>query len=209
LRAPTPDTVANGHYRDKVELAMAFAGLLNQEARGLAADGVDVVQFDEPAFNVFMDEVTEWGIPALHRCIEGLTCVTAVHICYGYGIAANIEWKASLGGEWRQYEAIFPALAASHIQQVSIECRNSKVPVSLLGLLDGKDVLLGVIDVATDQIETPEDVVATIEAAMRYVPAERIFPCTNCGMAPMHREIALAKLAALGGGAALARERLS
>jgi len=203
------DTVANGHYRDKVELAMAFAGLLNQEARGLAADGVDVVQFDEPAFNVFMDEVTEWGIPALHRCIEGLTCVTAVHICYGYGIAANIEWKASLGGEWRQYEAIFPALAASHIQQVSIECRNSKVPVSLLGLLDGKDVLLGVIDVATDQIETPEDVVATIEAAMRYVPAERIFPCTNCGMAPMHREIALAKLAALGGGAALARERLS
>src|SRR5438105_2677118 len=142
------DTIANQHYSDKVELAMAFAGLLNHEARALAADGVDVIQFDEPAFNVFMDEVKDWGIPALHRCIEGLPCVTAVHICYGYGIAANIEWKASLGGEWRQYEAIFPALAASHIHQVSIECRNSKVPVSLLGLLDGKDVLLGVIDVA-------------------------------------------------------------
>jgi 5-methyltetrahydropteroyltriglutamate--homocysteine methyltransferase len=201
------DTIANGHYRDKVELAMAFAGLLNREARALAADGVDVIQFDEPAFNVFMDEVADWGIPALHRCIEGLPCVTAVHICYGYGIAANLEWKASLGGEWRQYEAIFPALAASHIQQVSIECRNSRVPVSLLGLLDGKDVLLGVIDVASDQVETPEDVVATIEAAMRYVPAERIFPCTNCGMAPMHRDIALAKLAALGRGAALARDK--
>jgi 5-methyltetrahydropteroyltriglutamate--homocysteine methyltransferase len=201
------DTIAKGHYRDKVELAMAFAGLLNQEARALAADGVDVIQFDEPAFNVFMDEVTEWGIPALHRAMEGLACVTAVHICYGYGIAANLEWKASLGGEWRQYEAIFPALAASHIQQVSIECRNSKVPISLLGLLDGKDVLLGVIDVASDQVETPQDVVATIEQAMRYVPAERIFPCTNCGMAPMHRDIALAKLTALGSGAALARDK--
>src|SRR6266704_390735 len=141
--------------------------------------------------------------PAVHRAIEGLPCVTAVHICYGYGIAANLEWQASLGGEWRQYEAIFPALAASHIQQVSIECRNSRVPISLLGLLDGKDVLLGVIDVASDQIETPEEVVATIEQAMRYVPAERIFPCTNCGMAPMHRETALAKLAALGRGAVL------
>jgi 5-methyltetrahydropteroyltriglutamate--homocysteine methyltransferase len=202
------DTIANDHYRDKVELAMAFAGLLNQEARALAADGVDVIQFDEPAFNVFMEEVTEWGIPALHRAIEGLACVTAVHICYGYGIAANLEWKASLGSEWRQYEAIFPALAASHIQQVSIECKNSKVPIDLLGLLDGKDVLLGVIDVASDEIETPDDVVATIERAMRHVPAEKIFPCTNCGMAPMHRDVALAKLTALGRGAALARDKL-
>jgi 5-methyltetrahydropteroyltriglutamate--homocysteine methyltransferase len=202
------DTIANDHYRDKVELAMAFAGLLNQEARALAADGVDAIQFDEPAFNVFMDEVTEWGIPALHRAIEGLACVTAVHICYGYGIAANLEWKASLGSEWRQYEAIFPALAASHIQQVSIECKNSKVPIDLLGLLDGKDVLLGVIDVASDEIETPDDVVATIERAMRHVPAEKIFPCTNCGMAPMHRDVALAKLTALGRGAALARDKL-
>jgi 5-methyltetrahydropteroyltriglutamate--homocysteine methyltransferase len=202
------DTIATDHYRDKVELAMAFAGLLNQEARALAADGVDVIQFDEPAFNVFMEEVTEWGIPALHRAIEGLACVTAVHICYGYGIAANLEWKASLGSEWRQYEAIFPALAASHIQQVSIECKNSKVPIDLLGLLDGKDVLLGVIDVASDEIETPEDVVATIERAMRHVPAEKIFPCTNCGMAPMHRDVALAKLTALGRGAALARDKL-
>ena len=203
------DTIANGYYRDKVELAMALAGLLNQEARALATDGIDVIQFDEPAFNVFMDEVKDWGIAALHRAIEGLPCVTAVHICYGYGIAANLEWKASLGSEWRQYEAIFPALAASHIQQISIECRNSRVPISLLGLLDGKDVLLGVIDVATDQVETPEEVVVTIEQAMRYVPAERIFPCTNCGMAPMHRDVALAKLEALGRGAALARDRLS
>jgi 5-methyltetrahydropteroyltriglutamate--homocysteine methyltransferase len=201
------DTIANGYYRDQVELAMAFAGLLNEEARALAADGVDVIQLDEPAFNVFMDEVKDWGIAALHRAIEGLACVTAVHICYGYGIAANIEWKASLGGEWRQYQEIFPALAASHIQQISIECRNSRVPVSLLALLENKDVLLGVIDVATDQVETPDDVAATIEQALPYVPAERIVLCTNCGMAPMRREIAAAKLLALGQGAARARQR--
>ncbi|MCC7348281.1 MAG: methionine synthase [Variibacter sp.] len=202
------DTIADRHYGDRVKMAMAFAGLLNQEARALAADGVDVVQFDEPAFNVYMDEVKEWGVAALHRAIEGLGCTTAVHICYGYGIKANVDWKATLGGEWRQYEEIFPALAASRIHQVSVECRNARVPVELLGLLKGKDVLLGCIDVATDAIETLQDVVATIESAMRHVPKERIFPCTNCGMAPMRRDIAYAKLAALGEGAALARQRL-
>jgi 5-methyltetrahydropteroyltriglutamate--homocysteine methyltransferase len=202
------DTIADQFYGDKQKMAMAFAALLNEEARGLQADGVDVIQFDEPAFNVFTDEVTDWGIAALHTAAEGLTCTTAVHICYGYGIQANLDWKATLGGEWRQYEAIFPALAASRIDQVSVECRNSRVPVSLLSLLKGKDILLGVIDVATDAIETPEDVVATIEQAMPHVPKERLFPCTNCGMAPMRRKVATAKLHALGAGARLARERL-
>jgi 5-methyltetrahydropteroyltriglutamate--homocysteine methyltransferase len=201
------DTIADTYYGDRVELAMAFAELLNQEARGLAADGVDVIQLDEPAFNVYMDEVNEWGISALHRAIEGLTCTTVVHICYGYGIQANIDWKATLGGEWRQYEAIFPALAASRVDQVSVECRGSRVPVSLLSLLEGKDVLVGVIDVATDAVETPEEVAATIGEAMRYVAPERMVACTNCGMAPMRRDIALAKLDALAQGAALARER--
>jgi 5-methyltetrahydropteroyltriglutamate--homocysteine methyltransferase len=201
------DTIADAHYGDKVKMAMAFAGLLNQEARALEADGVDVIQFDEPAFNVYMDEVADWGIAALHRAIEGLACTTAVHICYGYGIKANIDWKATLGGEWRQYEAIFPALAASRIGQVSVECRSAKVPMRLLSLLDGKDVLIGAIDVATDEVETPEEVAAVIAEAMKYVPKERIVACTNCGMAPMRRDIAQAKLVALGRGAALARQR--
>jgi 5-methyltetrahydropteroyltriglutamate--homocysteine methyltransferase len=201
------DTIADDHYGDRATMAMAFAELLNQEARGLAADGVDVIQFDEPAFNVYTDAVTDWGIAALHRAIEGLACTTAVHICYGYGIPANIDWKATLGGEWRQYEAIFPALAASRIGQVSVECRGSRVPMSLLSLLHGKDVLVGVIDVATDAVETPEDVAATIGAALDHVPGERIVACTNCGMAPMSRDVALAKLAALARGAALARHR--
>jgi 5-methyltetrahydropteroyltriglutamate--homocysteine methyltransferase len=203
------DTIADAHYGERVAMAMAFADLLNEEARELEADGVDVIQFDEPAFNVYMDAVQEWGIAALHRAIHGLTCTTAVHICYGYGIKANVDWKATLGGEWRQYEAIFPALAASRIDQVSVECRASRVPVSLLELLDGKDVLVGVIDVASDVVETPEDVAATIAEAMRHVPAERIIACTNCGMAPMRRDVAAAKLTALAQGAALARERLA
>jgi 5-methyltetrahydropteroyltriglutamate--homocysteine methyltransferase len=201
------DTIADRHYGDRTRLAMAFAALLNEEARALEADGVDVIQFDEPAFNVYMDAVTEWGVAALERAAEGLACTTAVHICYGYGIKANIDWKQTLGSEWRQYEAIFPALAASRIDQVSLECRNSHVPVELLGLLKGKDVLLGVIDVATDEVETPEQVAETIVAALPFVPAERLIPCTNCGMAPMRREIAEAKLVALAKGAARARER--
>ena len=203
------DTIADRHYGDKVKMAFAFAELLNQEALALEADGVDVVQFDEPAFNVFMDEVTDWGIAALERAAQGLKCTTAVHICYGYGIKANVDWKATLGGEWRQYEAIFPAIARSSIQQVSLECMHAKVPVSLIGLLQGKDVLVGAINVASDTVETPEEVAAVAAEAARHVPAARIQLCTNCGMAPMRRDVAYAKLAALAKGAALARERVS
>jgi 5-methyltetrahydropteroyltriglutamate--homocysteine methyltransferase len=201
------DTVADAHYGDRTAMAMAFAEVLNEEARDLAALGVDVIQFDEPAFNVYLDAATEWGIAALHRAAEGLACKTAVHICYGYGIPANIAWKAGLGAEWRQYERIFPALAASLIDQVSLECINSHVPIELLGLLAGKDVLVGAVDVATDHIETPEEVAAVIESAMRFVPAERLFPCTNCGLAPLDRDLAERKLRALAAGAALVRGR--
>ncbi len=201
------DTIADAHYGDRVDMAMAFAALLNEEVRALAADGVDVIQFDEPAFNVYMDEAAGWGIAALHRAIEGVACTTAVHICYGYGIPANIAWKATLGDEWRQYEKFFPALAQSRIDQVSVECIHSRVPMTLLKLLDGKDILLGAIDVATDRIETPEEIAAVIGEALQHLPRERIIPCTNCGMAPMRRDIAERKLQALSAGAALARRR--
>jgi 5-methyltetrahydropteroyltriglutamate--homocysteine methyltransferase len=201
------DTVADRHYGDKVKLAMAFAGLLNQEARALEKDGVDVIQIDEPAFNVYMDDVKRWGIDALHRAIQGLKCTTCVHICYGYGIQANLDWKKTLGESWRQYEEIFPALAKSKVDQVSLECIHSKVPVELLRLLKGKDVLIGVIDVASDKVETPQEVSRVIQSALKYVPAKHLFPCTNCGMAPMDREVAVAKLRALAAGAALARKK--
>ncbi len=201
------DTIADRHYGDRVKMAFAIAGLLNQEARALEKDGVDVIQFDEPAFNVFMDEVQAWGIEALERATDGLKCTTAVHICYGYGIKANIDWKNTLGAEWRQYEKIFPALAKSKVDQVSLECINSHVPMELMGLLQGKDVLVGVIDIATDTVETPEQVADVIGAVTRIVPKERIVACTNCGMAPMRREVAEAKLVALGAGVKLAREK--
>ncbi len=201
------DTLADEHYGDKVKLAMAFAELLNREARALEKDGVDVIQFDEPAFNVYMDDVKRWGIAALERAAQGLKCTTAVHICYGYGIQANIAWKKTLGGEWRQYEEIFPALAKSRIKQVSLECIHSKVPVELLKLLKGKDVLVGVIDVASDRVETPQEVADVIRRALKYVPAKHLYPCTNCGMAPMNRDIAVRKLKALVAGAALARKK--
>ncbi|MDE5462087.1 methionine synthase [Bradyrhizobium sp. CSS354] len=202
------DTIADRYYGDRVKMAFAFAELLNEEAKALQADGVDLVQFDEPAFNVYMDEVNDWGIKALERAAQGLTCATAVHICYGYGIKANTDWKETLGAQWRQYEQIFPAIDASPIQQVAIECRNSKVPLDLLALLKSKIVQAGVIDVASDTVETAEDVVQVIDAVSKFVPKSNIIATTNCGMAPMRREIAEAKLMALGAGAALAREKL-
>jgi 5-methyltetrahydropteroyltriglutamate--homocysteine methyltransferase len=201
------DTVADRFYGDRVKLAMAFAELLNQEALALQADGVDIIQFDEPAFNVYMDEVNTWGIAALERAAQGLTCTTAVHICYGYGIQANIDWKKSLGEEWRQYEKILPALARSSIKQVSLECVHSHVPPQLMALLQGKDVMVGVIDVASEQVETPEEVADTIGLALQYVPREHLIACTNCGLAPMNRELALKKLQALTQGAELAHQR--
>ena len=201
------DTVADRFYGDRVKLAFAFAELLNQEALALQADGVDIVQFDEPAFNVYMAEAADWGVKALERAAQGLSCTTAVHICYGYGIQANIDWKNALGTEWRQYEQVLPALAASSIDQVSLECIHSQVPAELMALLKGKDVMVGVIDVANDKIETPEEVADTIGRALQFVPRDRLLPCTNCGLAPMSRAVAEAKLAALVQGTALARQR--
>jgi 5-methyltetrahydropteroyltriglutamate--homocysteine methyltransferase len=199
------DTIADGHYGRRADMAMAFARVLNEEARELEAIGVDLVQFDEPAFNVFADDVREWGIAALEAAAAGLRCKTAVHICYGYGIKANIDWKATLGAQWRQYEAIFPAIDRSRIDQVSLECIGSKVPMSLIGLLPGKEIMVGAIDVATNAIETPEAVAAVLGEAAKFADRERILACTNCGMAPLPRAVASAKIKALAAGAAIAR----
>ncbi|MCZ8122949.1 MAG: methionine synthase [Magnetospirillum sp.] len=201
------DTVKDAHYGDRVKTAMAFADLLNAEARALEKDGVDVVQFDEPAFNAYTEEAAGWGIEALHRALDGLTCKTAVHICYGYGIKANIDWKLSLGSEWRQYEAFFPALAKSRVDQVALECMHSRVPPSLMALLAGKEVIVGAIDVATDLIETPEEIADMVDDVLKYVPKDKLILGTNCGLAPLDCDVAMAKLEALGKGAALARRR--
>ncbi len=203
------DTLFDAHYGSREKLAWAFAEILNDEAREIAAAGIDVIQFDEPAFNVYFDEVRDWGIATLERAARNLPCTTAVHICYGYGIKPNIEWKQSLGSEWRQYEQTFPLLAKSTIGQVSLECAHSRVPIDLLGLLAGKDVLVGAIDVANSTVETPEEVAKVIRSALRFVPAERLLPCTNCGLVPLARPLARAKLQALGAGAALVRREIA
>jgi 5-methyltetrahydropteroyltriglutamate--homocysteine methyltransferase len=203
------DTVADKFYGDRVKMAMAFADLLNQEARALQAQGVDIIQFDEPAFNVYMQDAADWGVAAVERAAAGLTCTTAVHICYGYGIKANDDWKKTLGDEWNQYELVLPVLAKSSIKQVSLESYQSHVPAHLMALLEGKDVMVGVIDVASDEIETPEQIADTIGRALQFVPKNKLFPCTNCGLAPMSREVAIKKLEALAQGAALARTRFA
>ncbi len=200
------DTIADEHYGSRPEMAMAFAGILNAEAKDLVAAGVDVIQFDEPAFNVFIDDVNEWGIAALNRAVAGLDCTTAVHVCYGYGIEENLRWKETLGGEWRQYDAIFPAINKSAVNQVSLECADSHVPMSLIAHLKDKEVMVGAVAVTPDRVESPEEVAATIREAMQYVDAERILPCTNCGMAPIPYDVAASKLRALAAGAELARQ---
>jgi 5-methyltetrahydropteroyltriglutamate--homocysteine methyltransferase len=202
------DTLYDNYYRSREKLAREFAAILNQEALELERAGADVIQFDEPAFNVYMDEVRDWGIETLEMAAAGLGCRSAVHICYGYGIKANVDWKRTLGSEWRQYESTFPLLARSRIDQVSLECANSRVPLELLGLLTGKDVLVGAIDVASEVVETPSQVAATIRSAMKFVPADRLYPCTNCGMVPLAREVAIGKLKSLAAGAALVRKEL-
>jgi 5-methyltetrahydropteroyltriglutamate--homocysteine methyltransferase len=203
------DTLADEHYRDRARLAMEFARVINEEARELVSAGLDVLQLDEPAFNVYMDDVATWGVEALHRAIDGLRCTTAVHICYGYGIQANIDWKKTLGSEWRQYEQTFPVLARSRIDQISLECANSRVPLALLELLRGKDVQAGVIDVASPVVETPEQVADTIRRVLSHVEPTHLYPSTNCGMVPLPREIARAKLRALGAGVRLVRQELA
>lgn len=203
------DTLYDAHYRSRERLAWEFACILNEEARELVAAGVDIVQFDEPAFNVFFDEANDWGIATLERAAQGLNAETAVHICYGYGIKANTEWKKTLGSEWRQYERTFPNLRKSSIDIVSLECHNSRVPLDLIELIRGKKVMVGAIDVATDIVETPEEVAATLRSALRFVDADKLYPATNCGMAPLSRSVAQGKLKALGAGAAIVRRELS
>ena len=203
------DTLYDDHYKSREKLAWEFAKILNQEARELEAAGVDIIQFDEPAFNVFFDEVNEWGIAALEKAVEGLKCETAVHICYGYGIKANTDWKKTLGSEWRQYEEAFPKLQTSSIDIISLECHNSRVPMDLLELIRGKKVMVGAIDVATNAIETPEEVASTLRKALQFVDADKLYPSTNCGMAPLSRQVASGKLHALSAGAEIIRRELA
>jgi 5-methyltetrahydropteroyltriglutamate--homocysteine methyltransferase len=203
------DTLYDNYYQNREKLAWEFAKILNQEAKELESAGVDIIQFDEPAFNVFFDEANEWGIACLEKAIEGLNCETVAHICYGYGIKANTDWKLTLGSEWRQYQEVFPKLQQSNIDIISLECHNSRIPIEILELVRGKKIMVGAIDVTAESIETPEEVASTLRDALKYVDADKLYPCTNCGMAPLSRAIARGKLHALVAGAEIVRRELS
>lgn len=203
------DSVLDEYYRgDEETLAMRFATLLNAEARDLAAAGADVIQFDEPCFNIYLDKVKAWGIRALETAIDGVTCTTAIHICYSYGIPRVLAWKRQ-NTEWEQYAVTLPLLSETRVDQVSVECAASGVDVAVLAGARGKDVLLGVIDVGTEEVESAELVAARIGKALRYVSPERLFPCTDCGLVPRTRQAARAKLRALVEGARLVRQQLA
>ena len=197
-----------GQALDDMEADDAIGCVVLTGSEKAFAAGADIIQFDEPAFNVFFDDVNEWGIDALHRAIDGLECTKAVHICYGYGIEENIRWKESLGDEWRQYEKIFPALNASRIDQISLECADSHVPHSVMSILKDKVLMVDAVAVTPDRIETPEEVATTIRSAMQYVDPERILPCTNCGMTPINYDVARGKIRSLADGAKIVSDRL-
>ena len=202
------DSTLDEHYRrDEESLAMRFAALLNAEARDLAAAGADVIQFDEPCFNIYLDKVKAWGIRALEAAIEGLPCTTTIHICYSYGIPRVLAWKRK-NTEWGQYEVTLALLRETRIDQISIECAASGVDPAVLEAARGKDVLLGVVDVGTDEVESPELVAARIRKALPYVDPRRLFPCTDCGLVPRTRQAARGKLRVLVEGARLISREL-
>ena len=201
------DSTLDEHYRgDEEVLAMRLATLLNAEARELAAAGADVIQFDEPCFNIYLDKVKAWGIRALETAIAGVACTTAIHICYSYGIPRVLAWKKQ-NTEWGQYGVTLPLLSETKIDQISVECAASGVDPAVLAGARGKDVLVGVIDVGTEEVESPELVASRIEKALAYVGPERLFPCTDCGLVPRTRAAARGKLRALVEGARLVRGR--
>ena len=200
------DSVVDEHYgEDHQALAMRFAALLNQEARDLVNEGADVVQFDEPCFNIYLDEVQAWGISALEACLDGVAARTAVHVCYGYGTPAVLAWKTR-NTDWGHYGVTLPLLARSRVDQVSVECAASGVDLSVLRELAGKDVLVGVVNVGTEQVETAEVVASRIRAALGYVDPAHLLPCTDCGLVPRSDRAARGKMQALAAGAAIVRQ---
>jgi 5-methyltetrahydropteroyltriglutamate--homocysteine methyltransferase len=202
------DSVADEHYQtDRKTLAMKFAAILNAEARELSAAGADVVQFDEPCFNIYLDEVEAWGIEALEACMDGVSATRAVHICYGYGTPTVLAWKTK-NTDWGHYGVTFPLLARSSVNQVSVECAASGVDLAVLRELEGKDVMFGAIDVGTEEVETADVVAGRLRRALEHVPAERLFPCTDCGLVPRSREASRGKMRALAEGAAIVRAEL-
>jgi 5-methyltetrahydropteroyltriglutamate--homocysteine methyltransferase len=203
----TTDTLADEFYKNRRTLATELAKQLNDEAHELAEAGADIVQFDEPCFNIYLDEVEEWGVRALEDAAKGIRAKKAVHICYGYGVPIVLQWKTK-NTDWSHYWRTLPLLRTSTIDMISIECAASGVDPAVLAEAKGKDLMVGVIDVGTEEVETPETVAARIRRLLPYVEPDHLYPCTDCGMIPRSRAAARGKMKALADGAWLVRSDL-
>jgi 5-methyltetrahydropteroyltriglutamate--homocysteine methyltransferase len=199
------DTVGR---RSTADLAMVFADLLNREAKALAEAGAAVVQFDEPCFNIYLDQARDWGIAALERASAGVGTTTGVHICYGYGGSEVTDWKAA-NRDWSHYEQSLALVARTDIDQVSIETAAVGVDIGVIELLRGKDVLLGLVNVGSETVETPEDIAVGLRRALGHVAPQRLFACTDCGLVLRSRAAAAAKMRALVAGATIVNRELA
>jgi len=203
ITLPGPFTMTrqakNDFYSDDAELAMDFAAALNEEIRELKAAGADVIQLDEPWMQAFPDEARRYAIPAINRALEGIEGITVVHLCFGY--AAMVDEKPS-------GYSFLPELNGVVAQQISIEAAQPKLDLAILRELPGKTIMLGVLDLASPEVETPEMVAERIRAGLKVLPAERLVPAPDCGMKYLPRERAFGKLCALAQGTAIIRREL-
>jgi 5-methyltetrahydropteroyltriglutamate--homocysteine methyltransferase len=189
------------HYGGSRELAaMDYAAAVNEEIRDLFAAGADIVQIDEPYMQARPEEARAYGLRAVNRALEGVTGTTAVHICFGY--AAIIHERPS-------GYSFLPELAECSCRQISIETAQSKLDCSVLSRLKGKKIILGVIDLADPQVETPQTVAERIRRALPYVAAEDIVVAPDCGMKYLPRDVAFGKMRAMVEGARIAREEFT
>jgi 5-methyltetrahydropteroyltriglutamate--homocysteine methyltransferase len=205
ITLPGPFTMAqqakNEFYADADEMVMDLAAAVNAEVHDLVAAGADVIQLDEPWLRNDPDAAKRIAIKAIDRALAGLSVPTVVHLCFGY--AAVVHGQKPTG------YSFLPQLADSAAQQISIEAAQPKLDLGVLSELAGKTIMLGVIDLADQAIETPEQVAQRIRHALKYVAPERLVPAPDCGMKYLARETAFGKLTALSAGAAMVRRELS
>jgi 5-methyltetrahydropteroyltriglutamate--homocysteine methyltransferase len=205
ITLPGPFTMAqqakNEFYQDADEMVMDFAAAVNEEVRDLEAAGADVIQLDDPWLRNDPDAAKRIAVKAINRALQGLSVPTIVHLCFGY--AAVVKDAKPVG------YSFLPELADSTAEQISIEAAQPKLDLGILSELANKTIVLGVIDLGADDVETPDLVAQRIRAALRFVPAERLVPAPDCGMKYLARATAFGKLQALAAGAAMVRRELS
>jgi 5-methyltetrahydropteroyltriglutamate--homocysteine methyltransferase len=204
ITLPGPFTLAqqaqDDYYEDEEALAMAFAAAVNEEARDLKAAGADVIQLDEPWLQARAERAARYGVKAINRALQGIEGTTVVHLCFGY--AAAVKDKPS-------GYSFLAQLAGTTASQISIEAAQPRLDLGILRQLSGKTVMLGVIDLGTAAVETPQTVAERIRAGLKYVSADRLVVAPDCGMKYLPRDIAFSKLVSLVQGAQIVRRELS